>query len=173
MLESQLPTLTHERLLSLLAYDPETGGFRWRITRKGPANAKRSAGSMGSDGYRKITVDGRGYRTNRLAWFYVHGRWPGGSIDHINRVKTDDRIANLREVTPSQNQHNQVAPHGNNKSGFLGVSRKRGRLKWIASIAANGVRRNLGSFDSPEEAASAYMAAKRQLHSVAFTGEGM
>lgn len=173
MPEIQPSTLTHERLLSVLVYNTETGDFRWRITRKGPANAKRSAGSMGSDGYRKITIDRRGYRTNRLAWFYVHGRWPVGPIDHINRVKTDDRIANLRDVTPSQNQHNQLAPRGNNASGFLGVSRKHGRRKWNASIAANGSRRYLGSFDSPEEAASAYMTAKRQLHSVAFTSEGM
>jgi hypothetical protein len=173
MPESQLPALTHERLMNLLVYNLETGEFRWRVTRKGPANANRSAGSMGSDGYRKITVDYRGYRTNRLAWLYVHGQWPDGPIDHINRVKTDDRIANLRVVTLSQNQHNQLAPRGNNTSGFLGVSRKSGSRKWNASIAANGSRMFLGSFDSPEKAASAYMTAKRQLHSVAFTSEGM
>lgn len=92
--------LTLERVKELLNYDPETGLFSWNAKR-GRCAKLAVAGSWNSYGYRRITVDGRGYPAHRLAWLHVHGRWPQGEIDHINGIKHDNRLANLCEATSS------------------------------------------------------------------------
>jgi hypothetical protein len=83
-------------------------------------------------------------------------------LDHINGVRDDNRIANLRCVSASDNLNNQRTPHTNNKSGYLGVSPFRG--KWRAVIQIEGKQVHLGVFDTPEEAHHAYIEAKRTHH---------
>jgi hypothetical protein len=79
--------------MELLEYNPESGIFTWRGTnRRG-----RVAGCRASDGYVKIAVDRRQYLAHCLAWLYVHGKWPH-YVEHINGIRHDDRIANLRNV---------------------------------------------------------------------------
>lgn len=153
--------ITRERLMELLAYDPETGQFSW-ISSPG-----RRAGSITDRGYANIRLDGKSYRLHRLAWLYVHGEWPKADIDHINGVKHDNRIVNLRDVTRSMNMHNiKKAFKTNNSSGFLGVVRtdKRKKRPWKAQIEVNGKTRSLGTFNTPEEAHQRYLEVKRQVH---------
>jgi hypothetical protein len=88
----------------------------------------------------------------------VYGRWPAEQIDHVNGVKGDNRIANLREATPTQNVANTLARR-NNKCGKKGVVLARG--KWQAQIYPNGRQIKLGSFNSAEEAHAAYCSAAR------------
>jgi hypothetical protein len=88
--------LTAERLRKRLRYDAETGLFTRRVG-SGHAHAGDMAGSVHSTGYVRICIDGGRYTAHRLAWLYVHGVWPSGQIDHINRNRSDNRIANLRE----------------------------------------------------------------------------
>lgn len=153
------PTLTVERLRDVLNYDPLTGIFRWRR-----AGSRHTAGKVAGhvdavDGYRRIYVDVRLYKAHRLAWFYVYGRWPEGQIDHINRVKDDNRVNNLREANHSQNRQNSGdEATRRSSSGLLGAYRNRDR--WVSQIS--GIY--LGMFDTPEEAHAAYIAAKRELH---------
>jgi hypothetical protein len=157
------PPLTLERLREALDYDPGTGAFAWRIAKRG-INKCDPAGTV-IKGYVQIGLDQVFYRAHRLAWLYVYGRWPQGDIDHINGVRGDNRIANLREATHSQNMANR-GPQKNNKSGFKGVSQHTQTGKWIAFIKAksgNSKVRNLGSFDTPEEAHRAYRAAASEL----------
>lgn len=106
-------------------------------------------------------VDGRGYYVHRLAWFYVHGRWPQQQIDHINGDPHDNRIANLREATVEQNRRN-VRLSTKNKFGLKGVTIQKGRYK--AQIRFAGKHINIGLFDSPEEAHAAYCRHAIQLH---------
>ncbi len=153
---------TQERLKELLNYDPETGVFTWKV-RRGLAEAG-PAGSTKKDGYNYICIDGRTMLAHRLAWFYVHGQWPRHVIDHINGDRTDNRIVNLRDVPYRTNNENQKKPHRSNTSGYLGVSRIQSRGKWQASIQLNGRNKNLGRYDTPEEAHAVYLEAKRQLH---------
>jgi hypothetical protein len=101
-------TLTAERLRELLHYDPDTGDFTWRTARKRiPAGA--IAGTV-ERGFRRITIGGGRhgprYSAHRLAWLYMTGAWPNGYLDHINRDPDDNRFANLRLATNSQNQAN-------------------------------------------------------------------
>lgn len=150
-------------LRNLLDYNPETGLFIWRRSNSNVSPAGSLAGrSINSDGYRQIVINRRFYKAHRLAWFYVHGVWPK-QIDHINGVRTDNRLCNLRNVSSQQNAHNQRRPHRNNRSGFLGVS-KRADGRFQAEIRVSGKKRYLGAFPTAEQASAAYVAAKRQMH---------
>lgn len=90
----------HEHLLNVLDYDPNTGIFTWKIEKStGGARIKgKRAGSIYYKGYRYIKINKKRYRAGRLAFFYVHKRFPKNTIDHINRQRDDDRIENLREA---------------------------------------------------------------------------
>ena len=99
------PRVSAERLRQLLDYAPETGRFYWRKQR-GSAAAGSEAGTWHSHGYRVINIDGVAYYAHRLAWLYVHGEHPAGEIDHINAIPADDRIANLRQCSRSENARN-------------------------------------------------------------------
>jgi hypothetical protein len=100
---------------------------------------------------------------HRLAWLWVHGRWPGCEIDHINSDGLDNRIQNLREATHAQNQRNQ-SKRSDNTSGLKGVSwHKRGK-KWKAQICHMGKWHALGLYDCSEEAHKAYVAAAHRFH---------
>ena len=154
--------LTAEMLRSVLSYDPETGSFAWLMALRN-APAGKTAGIATSSGQIGIQVSGRAYLAHRLAWLHVHGQWPDGMVDHINGDCHDNRIANLRVVTASQNQWNRGVPR-NNTSTFKGVSWRGRRQKWYAAISVNGVTRHIGSFNTAEEAAAAYAAASAELH---------
>ncbi len=155
--------LTPARLRELLCYSPESGEFRWRIS-----DRNRKAGALaGSPNERSrrvyISIDNRHYRAHRLAWLYVHGRWPEHVIDHINGDWSDNRIANLRDVPQAVNLQNLRGAKGKTRSGLLGVQAN-GRGQWCSLIQVAGVRHYLGNFYSAEEAHEAYLEAKRELH---------
>ena len=153
--------ITHEHLNSVLSYDGESGLFTWKVANRN-VSIGDAAGRKDKDGYRIIRINRRDYRAHRLAWFYVHGRWPEHQIDHKNGDPTDNRIANLREATNSQNGFNKPAMR-NNKTGMKGVAPGRNG-KFRAQIAVAGKIHHLGHFDTAEAAAKAYAAAALRLH---------
>jgi len=122
----------------------------------------QAAGTITSYGYIQICLDWRMYKAHRLAWLYIHGHMPERQLDHINHNRTDNRISNLREATPSENAQNRVGAQRNSKSGILGVHKFKN--KWRAFIQINGKTKNIGDFDTSEQARDAYLRAKRQLH---------
>lgn len=89
-----------------LAYDPLTGIFVWRMSRPGRAKAGAIAGFLDGCGYIAIGFEARRWLAHRLAWAHVHGEPPAGIIDHINRVRVDNRIANLRIASRLENFQN-------------------------------------------------------------------
>lgn len=148
------------RLRELLNYDPDTGIFTRRIGVRGFA-AGSTVGSLQPTGYVYCNVAGHRCYAHRLAWCYVYGDWPEGELDHINGMRSDNRIANLRLVTRSGNMLNKHRPRADNKSGYLGVVAHKDR--WRADLTVNGAQQYLGLFDTPEEAHAAYVAAKELL----------
>ena len=151
------PPLTAERLRERLSYCPETGVFRW-------LGARQNKGSITGglhNGYCRIKIDGRKYYAHRLVWLYVHGCWPRGDIDHRNGVRDDNRLANLREATESENSRN-AKRRSNNTSGFKGANWCSREAKWRAQIDVGRRKINLGYHDTPEAAHAAYRAAAKK-----------
>ena len=151
-----IPTVA--RLTELLHYCPSTGELTWKVHRNSQARLGQEAGHISIEGYCVVGIDRRVYQAHRLAWAVHYGDWPRGQIDHINHVRTDNRICNLREVTHTQNQRNRSRNH-TNTSGITGVYNPRPG-KWLARICVDRQQHNLGTFGSKAEAVAARKAAE-------------
>lgn len=156
--------MDQETLRKILRYDSNTGYFYWIESRHLIEEGQRAEIDRG-DGYLSIYYEGRYHRAHRLAWIYIHGEISARVlIDHINCIRSDNRIENLRLCSRKENPQNARAPRSHNKTGFLGVSLDKSSGKYVASIHANGKKRTIGRYATPEEASAAYLAAKRELH---------
>lgn len=138
-----------------LRYSPETGEFH-ALKAAGRRKIGDRLGYADAAGYWKIGLNGRWVMAHRLAWAMVYGDWPSLEIDHINGNPGDNRIANLREATRSQNVMNTA--RGN------GVCWHKGQQKWQACVKVNGKSHYLGAFADRAEAEAVAIAAKRRLH---------
>jgi hypothetical protein len=137
------------------SYDPDTGVIT------GP----RSQQKPRPDGYVKVSAwNGSGTCVHvfghRLAWFLAYRQSPPDVIDHINGNPSDNRLANLRPATRTQNLINSKL-RVDNSSGFKGVSWNKKSEKWVAQIQIRGKRHRIGFFDCPREAHHAYMEEAR------------
>lgn len=143
---------------SLFLYDPETGSIKW--------NAVRCGTKFGSEagtyhkGYRRVKISGQLVLAHRLAWAIHYGKWPDGEIDHINMDRSDNRIANLRDVARSENMVNRHYPVGESKK--RGVSRH--KYGWQVCISINGERKYIGLFKTIEEAHAERLKAESIIH---------
>lgn len=155
--------LSAARLRELLHYCPETGVFLWKVWRGGPAVAGSVAGGTDSKGYRQIKLDMRLYLAHRLAWLYVHGEFPSGHLDHVDRNPQNNSIANLRQCTHAEN-HQNTGVRADNTSGVTGVSFNKESAKWLAYINKGGRKHRLGLFETLEEAVAVRVAAKSEVH---------
>jgi hypothetical protein len=153
--------LTAESVRAALQYDAGTGVFTWRAAR-GCKRAGSIAGSIRNDGYRCIRLFGNWRYAHRLAWLWVTGAWPEIEIDHIDGDRSNNKFANLRDVSRLVNGQNLRRAKSCSQSGVLGVYR-RGN-KHVAQICVAGVGRNLGTFATAEAAHAAYIAEKRIWH---------
>jgi hypothetical protein len=153
--------LTAERARELLSYDPETGVFRWAKTRPGKPAGKMT-GAL-SHGYILIRVDNVLYRAHRVAFLIMEGAWPPCHVDHINGIRNDNRWANLRHATASENGRNK-ALQSNSGSGYKGVSFFKPIKKWSAYIGSKKKRFHLGYFETAEDAHAAYVDAAKKYY---------
>ena len=159
-------TPTPDLLRELLRYEPDTGKMFWR---ERPIEVFASEGAGKTWNTRRknkeaFTADNKGYRigkilnkkfqAHRIAWAIHHGAWPYDQIDHINGVKDDNRIENLRVVTSVENARN-AAISKNNTSGVMGVRWYEDKSKWRAVIQCNGKSIHLGYFTSKDDAIAA------------------
>lgn len=154
--------LTAERLRELLHYDPDTGIFTWRVCPRHPRLVGKQAGGIVKHGYLVTAIDGTHYKCHRLVWLYVHSKWPPEHIDHINGIRSDNRLLNLRIASRAINNQNRRKPVTGSASGLLGVTPYRN--KWVAQISVNFMKIHIGVYKTPELAHAAYIEAKRRLH---------
>lgn len=148
--------ITLEQLHNLLHYDPETGVFTWRTTNKYRREIKVGdrAGYADAKGYWLHRVNGATYLAHRLAWFYVHGEWPPHQVDHINGIRDDNRISNLRLATRTQNARNR-ALRSDNTSGHAGIHFDKRDKNWRVQSSLNGRNAYVGIFATLDEAITA------------------
>lgn len=125
-------------------FDYEDGNLYWKNGKKAGCFNKR---------YVTVCHDYSHYLVHRVVWELHNGEIPSGmQIDHINRNKQDNRIENLRLATVVQNSWN-VECKGYNYDKRSG--------KYLARIRIDGKRKNLGLFETAEEASEAYQKAKQ------------
>lgn len=155
--------LTQIELKRHLHYDPETGIFTRLISNSNIVKVGSIAGSKNHKGYLQIQINSKVYGAHRLAWLYVNGEFPVNQTDHINCIKDDNRIVNLRDANSSQNKLN-VGANKNNTSGFKGVAFHKEANKWVAQAWLNGKKHYLGLFTTPELASVSYQAFATKHH---------
>lgn len=157
--------ITAKKVRSIFLYDAVTGIFRYRYTRGPRAPAGAIAGSLHHKGYRVLTINKRSYQAHRIAWLFYYGKFPKKQIDHINGVKDDNRIANLREASNSQNKKNTKV-RSDNAIGVKGVSLRfrAGRPFYVVRIQVEGKRLHLGEFVDIGHAASVYWGAAQKYY---------
>jgi hypothetical protein len=154
--------LSKEVLDSVLRFDPELGRFFWKVKRWFGGKAGDQAGSNHC-GYRVIRFNGHTYSEHHLVWLHVYGEWPSQNLDHINRIRNDNRPENLRLASRAQNNIN----HGIRKDAkvrYKGVCYNPRLRKYVAQISLDKKVRHIGVYVTPEEAAHAYNCAAIQLH---------
>jgi hypothetical protein len=158
--------ITQQQLKSLYDYDAHTGEFTHRRNTGRSARPGTVAGSICRKGYVQMKIYGKMYSAHRLAWLYVTGSHPVGEIDHINRIRNDNRFCNLRVAARGSLDNSQNRKiRSDNTSGYTGVHFHKKYKKWGASICFNGNQQTIGYFDSAEIAHIAYCEKKRELHS--------
>jgi hypothetical protein len=167
LIPSKNEPLTLERLKQVLRYDEDSGDFFVNTMKENFGRRfGKKVGCLAKNGYIVISIDGKKHYAHRLAWMYVYGKFPDNQIDHIDRCKTNNAIANLRKAERYQNLQN-IPLDASGVSGLLGATlhkQENGRIFYTAEIALKKNRKYLGSFTTAEQAHEAYLAAKRKFH---------
>lgn len=140
-----------KRLVKHIRYDSKSGNLFWIKHPLGDRNNGKIATCLNNQGYLRIAIKGKWYQAHRICWLLFYGKFPNESIDHINGVKTDNRIINLREANKSQNQMNSIKT---GKTKLFGVTANKGKFQAQANI--DGIKTYLGRFDTEIEAAMIY-----------------
>ena len=175
--DNEQANITPDELRKLLRYEPETGKLFWKERTpdmfedsKQTAEHKcsrwnsRLAGKeafngINIEGYKRGLIWSRQYIAHRIAWAVHHGSWPEQQIDHINGVKTDNRMCNLRDVSATENGRNRTL-QANSTSGVTGVNWNKGARKWRACIRVQQKYVYLGHYRAIDDAIAARKAAE-------------
>lgn len=142
-----------DNIKTKLNYDVDTGVFTYVKNGKIPKNLDR-------DGYLVIVYNKKRYFAHRLAWYFCHGIFPELMIDHINGIKTDNRLCNLRVVTNRENQSNT---HRHRSGNLVGATFRKSKNKWVSRIQIDKKLIHLGYFDTEQDAHDRYMKALEEL----------
>lgn len=166
--------LRYEEVARLFTYDREAGVLYWRIRDRNTIRRKYVAGSSKGtrDGYRQVNIKGKKYKAHRIIMMLCFGHIPeNAEIDHINHVRDDNRLCNLRFVTRSENRKNQSVS-SKNTSGVTGVYFSKAKKQYVAQICVDWKVIYLGSYDTLEDAAEARRQADRKYKFNNNHGEG-
>ena len=153
--------ISHDRLKDVINYSPNTGDIIATASR-GRVKQGDVLGSLDKGGYVVLRIDNREYKGHRIAWFYTHGEWPNGQMDHINHIKNDNRLKNIRVVSDAENKKN-LALSKDNTSGITGVYWFKPAKLWKAQINVNGKGKVLGYFKNRLDAAECRKKAEVSL----------
>ncbi len=158
-------TLTQEYLRKIFEYDSFSGDVIWKVNPSKKTNIGKKVGTKNDSGYLVVTINYKRYRLHRLIWIYVYGSIQNTmDIDHINGIRLDNRLENLRLATRSQNNANIGRRKSICTSKYKGVCFDKSKNKWKAQIDNLGTHYNIGRFDTEEDAYVAYCSVAKKLH---------
>ena len=103
-----------------------------------------------------------GYSVGQVAWFLYYGKWPNGEVDHIDTNPKNHKKENLRIASRQEQCINRVA--GKAGRANKGVYKRNYGNRWSAQIWINGKCKNLGTYDTENEAIKARIEATKMLH---------
>lgn len=146
-----------------LKYDPITGIFSWVKYRCQTAYPGVKVQCKDRKGYILVGWNRINYRAHRLAWWFVYGVMPTAQIDHINGIRSDNRISNLRLASDFEQNHNRKKPI-TNTSGVKGISWSKSHASWVARVAYKGKRYQIGYFTDIGKAEKALCELRETLH---------
>lgn len=155
--------MNREYLHSLLDYDIETGIFTRKLCRARKQKVGDIVGTKHYSGYIHIKIDGKTYMAHRLVWIYFFGIEPKHEIDHINGIRDDNRLLNLRECNDYEQAYNKGI-YKNNTSGIKGVTYEKSSGKWVVQIRINGKNKKIGRYDCLELAGFIAEESRRKYH---------
>lgn len=161
---------TQQEVLDLFLYDKITGIVVRRIATSRNTKIGEKVGWVNGEGYLNVKINRRSYKLHQVIWLYHYGVWPSGVIDHINRIKTDNRIENLRDTTVQINNINQGL-RSDNKTGVKGVTWRARDRRFVAACRVSGKQHYLGSFHSVDDAAKVVIDFQNKRQSE--IGKGM
>lgn len=151
-------------LREFFSYNPKTGVLKWKkVTSKSKSIGSVAGKPQKPLGYVQVGFLGKVYQAHRLIWAMHYNEEPPKYIDHINMIKSDNRIENLRAATNAENMQNSGAKKCN-KTGFKGVFHIKTSGRYMANICVNNKKIYLGTFATAKEAHAAYCAAAEKLH---------
>ena len=163
-MRKRIPIEYYEEAKRVLDYNHETGLFTWKVARTNSLKVGDPAGTKLNHGYicMCISIDKKYKKPtgHRLAWYFINNELPV-NVDHINGVRDDNRIINLRACTPSQNNMNRKVSDCN-KSGKTGVSKNTRTKRWEAYITLNRKRKGLGHFVNKQDAINARIEGEKK-----------
>ncbi|EJK6151450.1 HNH endonuclease [Salmonella enterica] len=145
----------------LIDYNPENGVLTAKVNFSG-RQAGSVIGSQTWQGYYAFSLFGKKCFAHRLAWLLHYGEWPSQPIDHINGIKTDNSIRNLRLCSLSQNQFNKPTQK-NNTTGVKGVYWNKRDKRYVASVQFNGKKYSAGHHKDIDSAKEAVMKLREKL----------
>lgn len=155
--------ITHERLLELIEYNPDSGEILSKVDRGSRCKKGKILGTKNTTGHIVLQLDKRMYLAHRLVWFYCFKEWPVNIIDHIDRNSSNNKLDNLREATKATNNYNSKL-YSTNTTGIKGAFFDSRRNLYYSQIVANGKKTWLGYFNTLEEAGQVYSIAAKDLH---------
>jgi hypothetical protein len=146
---------------SQIYYDPKTGNVWWLESRQGRDMTKPVGcwAGGGSSPHLTIRLDYKRHYLHRVIWLYMTGNWPDMEIDHIDGNPENNKWANLRLATASQNQANKKG-----RGKLKGVTYYRSIKRWVARIGHQKTIKNIGTFDCPAAAHFAYQVTSSKLY---------
>lgn len=146
--------MDYQKVRELFDYDQDTGELIWRYHRSRKCRAGSRVKHLSKSGYIKVHIDKKLYRAHRLIWLWNYGYMPEHDIDHINNIRSDNRLLNLRETSRSCNLYNKIK--GDRITGVYQF-----KDNFDAKIFISGKNIHLGRFNDLTEAVAHRLAAEQ------------